>query len=95
MLDYITVDGERITGTSFTMPDHDVTVRVYFTDGAATQPFTDVASGAWYYDAVVYVYENGLMDGVSDTLFNPRWRDDARDGMGDTGAPGRRERDRR
>ena len=71
VLDYITVDGERITGTSFTMPDHDVTVRVYFTDGAATQPFTDVASGAWYYDAVVYVYENGLMDGVSDTLFNP------------------------
>ena len=71
VLDYITVDGERITGTSFTMPDHDVTVRVYFTDGAATLPFTDVASGAWYYDAVVYVYENGLMDGVSDTLFNP------------------------
>ena len=71
VLDYITVDGERISGTSFTMPDHDVTVRVYFTDGAATLPFTDVASGAWYYDAVVYVYENGLMDGVSDTLFNP------------------------
>ena len=71
VLDYITVDGERISGTSFTMPDHDVTVRVYFTDGAATLPFTDVASGAWYYDAVAYVYENGLMDGVSDTLFNP------------------------
>lgn len=69
-LDYITVDGERISGTTFTMPDHDVTVRVYFTDGA-TLPFTDVSTGAWYFDAVGYVYVGGLMDGVSDTLFDP------------------------
>ena len=70
-LDYITVDGERIDGTTFTMPNHDVTVRVYFTDGSATLPFTDVSTGAWYYDAVSYVYVGGLMDGVSDTLFDP------------------------
>lgn len=70
-LDYITVDGERISGTTFTMPDHDVTVRVYFTDGSATLPFTDVSAGAWYFDAVGYVYVGGLMDGVSDTLFDP------------------------
>ena len=70
-LDYITVDGERIDGTTFTMPDHDVTVRVYFTDGSATLPFTDVSAGAWYFDAVGYVYVGGLMDGVSDTLFDP------------------------
>ena len=69
-LDYITVDGERIDGTTFTMPAHDVTVRVYFTDGAAL-PFTDVSAGAWYFDAVSYVYVGGLMDGVSDTLFDP------------------------
>ena len=69
-LDYITVDGERIDGTTFTMPNHDVTVRVYFTDGAAL-PFTDVSAGAWYFDAVSYVYVGGLMDGVSDTLFDP------------------------
>lgn len=69
-LDYITVDGERISGTTFTMPNHDVTVRVYFTDGAAL-PFTDVSAGAWYFDAVGYVYVGGLMDGVSDTLFDP------------------------
>ena len=69
-LDYITVDGERISGTTFTMPDSDVTVRVYFTDGAAL-PFTDVSAGAWYFDAVGYVYVGGLMDGVSDTLFDP------------------------
>lgn len=69
-LDYITVDGERIDGTTFKMPGHDVTVRVYFTDGAAL-PFTDVSAGAWYFDAVGYVYVGGLMDGVSDTLFDP------------------------
>ena len=70
-LDYITVDGERIDGTTFKMPAHDVTVRVYFTNGSATLPFTDVADGAWYYDAVAYVYANGLMDGTSDTAFEP------------------------
>ncbi len=68
-LAYITVDGERISGTSFTMPEHDVTVRVYFTNGGF--PFTDVAPGAWYYDAVSYVYANGLMDGTSATTFEP------------------------
>ena len=68
-LAYITVDGERIDGTTFKMPDHDVTVRVYFTNGGF--PFTDVAPGAWYYDAVSYVYANGLMDGTSATTFEP------------------------
>ena len=69
-LAYITVDGERISGTTFKMPDHDVTVRVYFTDGVAL-PFTDVSTGAWYFDAVSYVYANGLMDGTSTTTFEP------------------------
>ena len=70
-LAYITVDGERISGNTFTMPAHDVTVRVYFTDGASTLPFADTPEGAWYYDAVSYVYANGLMDGVSATTFAP------------------------
>ena len=34
-------------------------------------PFTDVASADWYYDAVAYAYENGLMTGISETLFDP------------------------
>ena len=70
-LDYITVDGERIDGTTFTMPAHDVTVRVYFTDGTVYMPFVDVNTGDWFYDEVAYVYANGLMDGVSTTQFNP------------------------
>ena len=68
-LAYITVDGERISGVSFTMPAHDVTVRVYFSGGAL--PFADVTEGAWYYDAVSYVCANGLMDGVSASEFAP------------------------
>ena len=70
-LDYITVDGERISGTSFKMPDYDVTVRVYFTNGSASLPFADVKPGDWFYDAVAYVYANGLMDGTSTTTFEP------------------------
>ena len=34
-------------------------------------PFTDVTEDAWYYDAVKTVYEAGLMNGVTDTLFDP------------------------
>lgn len=34
-------------------------------------PFTDVAQGAWYYDDVAYVFENGLFNGVTDTSFSP------------------------
>ena len=35
------------------------------------EPFTDVADGAWYAEAVQYVYENGMMNGVSATSFGP------------------------
>ncbi len=70
-LAYITVDGERIYGTSFKMPDHDVTVRVYFTDGTSALPFTDVRPNQWFYDAISYVYTNGMMEGDSATTFNP------------------------
>lgn len=33
--------------------------------------FTDVPEDMWYYDSVRYVWENGLMNGVSDTEFAP------------------------
>ena len=36
-----------------------------------TLPFADVESADWYADAVRYVYENGLMVGVSDGEFAP------------------------
>ena len=34
-------------------------------------PFTDVKTGAWYYGAVEYVYENSLMAGTGATTFDP------------------------
>ncbi|WP_218047888.1 S-layer homology domain-containing protein, partial [Acutalibacter muris] len=37
-----------------------------------TNPFTDVKEGDWYYNAVKYVNQNGLMDGTSATKFSPR-----------------------
>ena len=42
--------------------------------GAPTEPalpFTDVTEGDWFYDAVAYVYENGIMAGTSETIFSP------------------------
>ena len=33
--------------------------------------FDDVADGAWYADAVGYVSENSLMNGTSETTFEP------------------------
>ena len=36
------------------------------------QQFRDVASNAWFADAVAYCFENGLMVGVSDTEFDPQ-----------------------
>ena len=34
-------------------------------------PFTDVEDAIWYYDAVKYAYENGLMNGMGDYRFVP------------------------
>ena len=34
-------------------------------------PYSDVAEGAWYYDAVRFVSENGLMGGYGNGLFGP------------------------
>ena len=34
-------------------------------------PFADVPLGTWYTEAVRYVWENGIMDGISDTEFGP------------------------
>lgn len=38
---------------------------------ASALPFTDVPETAWYYEAVLYVYNLGLMAGVTPTKFAP------------------------
>ena len=64
---------ENADGTyTFTMPNGQVTVTVTFE--AAPLPFPDVTEGDWFYDAVRYAYETGLMDGVGDNLFAPTAR---------------------
>ena len=61
---------EQAGGTyTFTMPNGQVTVTVTFAE--TPLPFTDVTEGDWFYDAVRYAYETGLMDGVGDNLFAP------------------------
>ena len=57
---------------TFTMPASAVSVDVTFVpEGQWTNPFVDVAEGAWYYDAVQYVNEHGLMAGTSANTFAP------------------------
>ena len=35
-------------------------------------PFTDVPKDKWFYEHIAYCYENGLMDGMTDTTFEPQ-----------------------
>ncbi len=66
---------EQADGTyTFTMPNGQVTVTATFVqveEPAPTEPFVDVAEGDWFYDAVVYAYQNELMDGVGGNRFAP------------------------
>ena len=59
---------------TFTMPRANVTVEAVFAasgEQPSGLPFTDVDADDWFYDAVAYVYENGMMEGTSDTTFVP------------------------
>ena len=65
---------EQADGTyTFTMPNGQVTVTATFveTEEPVAEPFVDVAEGDWFYDAVVYAYQNELMDGVGGNRFAP------------------------
>lgn len=67
---------------SFIMPKQDVTVSASFQKKDTVPPtvppvvdkelpFTDVQKSDWFYDAVVSVYENKWMQGISEKLFAP------------------------
>ena len=65
---------ENADGTyTFTMPSGQVTVKATFvaSEEPAAEPFPDVDENDWFYDEVVYVYENGLMNGVENNQFAP------------------------
>lgn len=38
---------------------------------ARTLPFTDVAANNWYFGAVKYMFDTGIMNGISSTSFSP------------------------
>ena len=68
----VAVDQQADGTYTFVMPDGQVTVEVTFLQGEAPDlPFSDVTESDWFYDAVTYAYENGLMDGVGMGLFAP------------------------
>jgi len=68
---------------SFTVAGENLTINIRLTfipnvlaviDGAAGSAealFSDVDANAWYYDAVQYVLDNGLMNGVGEDTFAP------------------------
>lgn len=57
---------------TFTMPSGKVTVEASFAEIAPEPlPFGDVDDGDWFADAVRFVYESGMMNGVSETDFAP------------------------
>ena len=71
-----TVAVEKVNNTTYTfvMPGSKVTVEAVFvptTVEPSGLPFTDVSTSDWFYGAVKFVYENGLMDGVGNNLFAP------------------------
>ena len=56
---------------TFKMPGSAVTVSATFKAESSSLPFTDVDTGDWFYEAVQYAYENGMMNGVGNNLFAP------------------------
>jgi len=70
----------RPNGTyAFTQPSGSVTIAVTYKPTQPIQPvetpwnspFTDESRGDWYYDAVRFVFERGLMNGYGDGNFGP------------------------
>ena len=64
---------------TFTMPSGDVKIEVTFAEDPnwepepeePAMPFVDVNENDWFYDVVLYAYENGLMTGTSADTFAP------------------------
>ena len=68
VMDYITdvLDG-TVTAEQYGEPQGRITVLT----AVSELPFTDVSVDAWFYDAIKAAYDAELMDGVSETTFEP------------------------
>ena len=73
----ITVNGEEVAipsnGVLTGLDQNDEVIVIFepIPQGTTEEPFDDVSDSAWYADAVQYVYENGIMNGVTATEFGP------------------------
>jgi len=71
----VLVDGQSVGAVSeYTFEDVNEahTLKAFFTQGDGwDNPFIDVHESDWFYDAVKYVYINGLMNGTSANTFEP------------------------
>lgn len=72
----VVVDGKSVGArTSYTFENvkEGHTIEATFIKGApgTALPFSDVAAGDWFYAAVQYVFDQGLMNGTSATTFSP------------------------
>ena len=59
-------------GGTFLMPESPVTVSASFVPAEEPVGFQDVSESDWFYEAVRYVYERGIMSGVAQDRFAPR-----------------------
>ena len=73
----VLVDGyvEELTDGTYTFEnvteEHSIVVIFEKMELPPATRFTDVEKDTWYYDAVNYAAEKGLMDGITDTTFEP------------------------
>jgi hypothetical protein len=72
----VLVDGKSIgVVTSYTFKNvkkaHTISASFAEIKEKTVNPFTDVNSDDWFYENVIYLYENGLMNGTTSDTFNP------------------------
>lgn len=65
VVEYITTVLGGVVGQEYAEPQSRITIY------SEQEPFTDVDPGDWFYEYVVAAYEQGLMDGMSATTFEP------------------------
>ena len=73
-IDAVIVDGDDIGAVStYTFDDirSDHTIEAVFAKIEWENPYNDVSKDDWFYDAVKYVTENGLMNGMGSGMFMP------------------------
>ena len=56
---------------AFTMPSGKVEIHVTFTEDGSLNPFQDVPSDAYYFEAVNWAVANNVTNGTSETTFSP------------------------